>query len=156
MPQGSGTPAGMQGDQFPIWLFALAWGWVALILGASAFYRKANGKPIIPRLPKDALYSERAASGRWANNCLMVALTKDAIGVTPFFPFTLGFLPEVYRLEREILLKHVRRVTVRTSAWGLNVAIDYGPAERTLKLKLRDPDAFANALVGLGVKVIRS
>lgn len=146
----------MDGEPFPVWLFAMAWGWIALVLGASALYRKTNGKPIIPRLPTNALYAERFASGRWANNALIVAVTKDALGVTPYFPFTLGFLPEIYRLEHHIALKRIRRVTVRASAWNMNVVIDYGPDERTLKLRVRDVDAFGDALAGEGVTVVRS
>ncbi|MFL9839471.1 hypothetical protein ABS767_00725 [Sphingomonas sp. ST-64] len=146
----------MNGEEFPLWMIAGAWGWIVLVVGISALYRKTNGKPIIPRLPSDALYCERRASGRWANNALMVAVTKDTLSVTPYFPFTLGFLPEFYRLEHCIPLKRIRSVTVRPSAWGMNAVIRYGPEERTLKLKLRNADAFANALAGAGVQLIRT
>jgi len=145
----------MEEQIFPIWAFAAVFGWLALVSGASAIYRKSNGKPIIPRLPQGALFAERFGSSTWANNCLLVSVTADELRVVPFFPFTLGFLPEIYRLDQRVSVRTIRSVELFETSWGNNVLIRYGPDERALKLKLRNPEGLVHALSRLGARIAK-
>ena len=72
-----------------------------------------------PYYPPDphALFVERWASARAGNgpiarlatarNCLQVQLTATELVVTPHFPFTLGFMPELYDYDKRIALDSV-------------------------------------------------
>jgi hypothetical protein len=137
----------MEQSPFPEWFPFVAVGWVALIIGLSVIVRRRAGKPIIPRVPDGALYAERWASGPWASNCLLVYVTDEVLSVVPRFPFNLMFLPEVYGLERTVPLRAIREVK-QTRGFGFisNVAVTYGDRPRKLRLKLRDPGAFVEAL----------
>jgi hypothetical protein len=134
---------------FPFWaMLAAATAWVALIYGISIAVRRAKGKPIFPKVPDGALYAEKWASGRWASNCLIVAVTDKAVSVVPRFPFNMGFLPEIYGLERTIPLASVREAR-RLRSFGLfnNVAVVYDDGiQRELRLKVRRPEAFLDAV----------
>ena len=136
---------------FPFWvMFAAAFAWVALIYGVSIVVRRAKGKPIFPKVPAGALYADKWASGRWASNCLIVSVTDKAVSVVPKFPFNMGFLPEIYGLERTIPVASVREVRCLRS-FGLfnNVAVVYDDGvQRELRLKVRNPQAFFLDAVG--------
>ena len=117
-------------------------------------FRRRKGKPVFPAVPTDALYVDKGASGRWASNCLIVAVTDKALTVVPRFPFNLMFLPEMYGLERTIRVRDIREVRrLRALGFGNNVAVDYGEAE--LRLKVRNPQAFVDALASSSVHVSR-
>ena len=137
----------MEQDPFPDWFPFFAVGWVASIIALSIVVRRRAGKPIIPRVADGALYAEKWASGPWASNCLLVSVTDDALCVVPRFPFNLMFLPEVYGLERTIPIREIREVK-RSRGFGLlnNVAVTYGHEPRKLRLKLRNPQAFVEAV----------
>lgn len=133
-------------DQSPIavWYPFLTVGWIVVVIGLSIAFRRSRGKPLFPKIPVNAIYSEKWASGRWASNCLLVAVTQEALSVVPKFPFNLMFLPEVYGLERNIPIRSIRNVRpLRGYGVGNNVAVDYGEAE--LRLKVRNPQAFLDA-----------
>lgn len=134
----------MDDMQIPDWLVWLAPAWILFVILLSVLVRKARGKPIVPGVPLDAIYSERSASGAWASNCLIVAVTPEALIITPRFPFNLMFLPEIYGLERTVPRYEIIEAEHRTS-WIGNVEIALR-AGRALKLKLRDPEAFLAAL----------
>ena len=107
---------------------------------------------MFPTVPTDAIYADKRASGRWARNCLLVAVTDKALSVVPKFPFNLMFLPEIYGLERTIPLRNIRDVRrLRGLGLGNNVAVDYGETE--LRLKVRNPQAFIDALAHSSVHV---
>ncbi len=60
----------------------------------------------------------------------------------------MGFLPEIYGLERTIPLASVREVR-RLRSFGLfnNVAVGYDDGvQRELRLKVRNPEAFFDAV----------
>jgi hypothetical protein len=131
-------------------------GWIA----ASVVYRKRRGKPIFPRVPKDAIFAERTASGAsrknimtrlgGASNCLMVTVCPDRVTIGPWFPFSLMFLPEIYDLEFEIPLQAIRQVRETRlmfflRSFLLTFALPDG-RERTVHLRLRNPDGFLAAL----------
>jgi hypothetical protein len=134
---------------FPFWLvIAAAAAWIALIYGISIVVRRANGKPIFPRVPDGAVYAEKWASARWASNCLIVAITGEALSVVPRFPFNMGFMPEIYGLERTIPIHSIREVR-RLRSFGLfnNVAVVYDDGvQRELRLKVRNPEGLIDAL----------
>jgi hypothetical protein len=127
------------------WFFPIAVAWVALVIAASVVVRRRRGKPIVPRVPADAVYSERAASARWASNCLIVAVTSEALTVVPRLPFNLMFLPEVYGHERTIPLRDVTEAKRIRSVFDLNVVVRYGD-RRELALRVREPKRFLAAI----------
>ena len=138
----------MSDDPFPDWFLWAAIGWVTFVILLSVLVRKGSGKPIVPRVPADAVFAERRASGRMASNCLIVAVTPRTLLITPRFPFNLGFLPEIYGLEHTIARADLREVSCTGSHWGNNVAVTYGPQGRRLGLRLHDPAGFVAALAG--------
>ena len=81
----------------------------AWFLGSIA-YRIGSGKGVFARPDPQAVFVERWASARaghgpiarlaTARNCLQVQLTPTELVVTPHFPFTLGFMPELYDYDR--------------------------------------------------------
>ncbi len=137
--------------------FVLPLLWIGGLLIASALYRRGNGKPIIPRTPPDAAFHESWCSGRslrnWltriggARNCLLVYVQKDELVVTPHFPFTLLFLPEIYGLDVRVPLTSVASVDPSETLFGQVVRIAFiegGPA--AIELKLRDRNGLAHHL----------
>lgn len=142
----------MDQNPFPSWFPFLAIAWIVFVIGASIMFRRNRGKPVFPTVPTDAIYADKRASGRWARNCLLVAVTDKALSVVPKFPFNLMFLPEIYGLERTIPLRNIRDVRrLRGLGLGNNVAVDYGETE--LRLKVRNPQACIDALAHSSVHV---
>ena len=129
--------------------FPLLWigGWIT----ASVIFRRIHGRPILPRMPSGARYSERMASGwddgNWlrrlggANRCLMVAITERELIVTPFFPFNLLFLPEIYGLELRVPLASIRNVEPGRRLFRDCMIVETTEGRR-LGLILRNPQAF--------------
>jgi hypothetical protein len=126
---------------------AALWGGGVLI--ASAFFRCMNGKPIVSRAPSDALFHESWCSGRSLNNmltriggarnCLMVYVQGNELVVTPKFPFTLMFLPEVFGLDVRVPIVSITAVERMSSLIGRSLRITFaedGPPP--IELKLRD------------------
>lgn len=118
---------------------------------------RVRGEPLVPRPPAGAQFCERGASatvrgaifGR-ARNCLQVSVAGGELWITPTFPFNLvapyGFMGLDYRTPRSEVTRAERR-----SGWlGDQVLLDIRQPEtgetRTLKLRLRSPDAFLAAL----------
>jgi hypothetical protein len=137
--------------------------WIGGWLTVSAIYRRGSGKPIIPRAPSDAVFHENWCSGRslrnWltriggARNCLMVYVHRNELIVTPKFPFTLMFLPEIYGLEVRVPLSAITSVVPTRVLFGraLRIAfVEGGPPP--LELRLREKDSFIRHL-GKGVAV---
>jgi len=129
----------------PLLLFAAA-AWVALVIGASVIYRRASGKPIFPRIPVHARFADRWASGDFASNCLLVAVSDNTLTVVPRFPFNLMFLPQIYSLEHNIPLATIKRIEIMKGLFARSVLIVYGDNDRSLRLRVRDPLALETAL----------
>jgi hypothetical protein len=115
--------------------------------------RRRGGYPIIPRLPDDALYGEKHASGRehgkfgGARNCLLVAVTRDEFTVAPRFPFNLIAPRGILGLEYTAPGASVAATQHR--GWGgtnVRIFLTTGRKEAVLDLKLRRPEAFIEAL----------
>jgi len=137
------------------WLAAwpLVWfgGWMAV----SIILRKARGKPIFPRLPRDAVYSQRAGSG-WndrhflgrmggARRVLLVAVTEEELIVCPDFPANLFVPPWSGGPEFQTPLRGIHRVYERR--WFRNPAVMVELIDgRRFGLALRRPEAFMRGL----------
>ena len=135
----------MDTSPIPEWLIWFAPAWVVFFVVLSALMRGRRGKPIVPKVPASAVYAERSASGGMASNCLIVAVTPDALVVTPRFPFNLMFLPEIYGMDHVIPLSMIREATAEGSGKS-QVAIAFRDNRRSLRLKVRDPAALLAAL----------
>ena len=142
----------------PAWIFLLPPLWIGGWITASILYRRSRGKPIFPRTPDGALYSERMASGannsHWlgriggASRCLILSVTsrRDLI-ITPYFPVNLMFLPEIYGLEVRAPVSSIREIKAQRWFFMESLVIDLGDG-RSFRLFLRDPVAFRQALEG--------
>jgi hypothetical protein len=141
--------------------FALAVVWVGGWLLASILVRRARGKVSFAPTSESFRFSEKWASGRsldtwWsklggARNCLFVAVGNDKLSIQPHFPFSLGFLPEIYGLEQEIPLSRVVRVTKRKTLFQSIITVEYFDEIRKLRsfeLRLRNADGFLNVVQG--------
>lgn len=148
----------MRQSLFPDWALYFPFLWISGCIAVSIIYRRIHDKPIIPRMPSGTRYKERAASGwddgNWlrrlggANRCLMVAVTDRELIVTPFFPFTLLFLPEMYGLELRVPLAGIRNIGSGRRLFRDCVLVETAN-DRKLGLILRDPEAFIRAVRGL-------
>ena len=149
-----------EGDSLPsglFWLVPLPLLWIVLVIGASILFRRRAGKPIFPRLPANARFAERGCSGRshrnlltrigGASRCLLVGVTDERLIVTPFFPFNLMFLPEIYGLEHSIPAGAIREVEDRHGLFRRTILVSFDdPQPRQIELRVRDPDALLTAL----------
>jgi len=100
-----------------LWAFAI-FAWFA----ASVAWRHFFGKPLFARPLPDAVFVERWASGRAGKGLiarlsttrrgLQVQVTGRELIVTPHFPVTLGFMPEIYGLDHRIPLTAVRSALI--------------------------------------------
>jgi hypothetical protein len=140
-------------------LFAICLAWVVLVIIASAIYRASRGRPVLTKEPNEPLFLERWTSGRslrsiltrlgGARNCLLVAVTRDALVIRPHFPFTLLFLPEVYGLDWTIPRSSIQRVEEIEGVLGTRLLVEFlaedGNTER-VELILRQSEQFRQAL----------
>lgn len=135
----------------------IAFLWIASWIIASAWYRRANGKPIFPRVPADAVFYEHWCSGRslrnWltriggARNCLIVYIRANELTVTPKFPFTLMFLPEIYGMDVSTPLALIAFVEPTRGPLGHALRIVFakgGPLP--MELRLHGEDDFIRCL----------
>lgn len=141
------------------YIFAISWIWVVGLLLASFLVRRAKEKALFAPTSQPFSFSEKWASGRsldtwWsklggARNCLFVGVANEKVIIQPHFPFTLGFLPEVYGLDQRIPLPRILRLVRKRSYFQNIVALEFsdelGPS-RAFELKLRNPDGFINAV----------
>lgn len=146
---------------FPaMWIVGAAW--AVVFVGASIVIRARRGKPLFRPQLAGVRFAEGWRSGRshrnlltrigGARNCLWVAVTADELRVGPHFPFSLGFLPEVYGLEQCVRGGDLIAVDARgPSAWGFDGPVlvrfrrpDGG--EETFEMSVRDAAGFRRAL----------
>ena len=133
--------------------------WVVLCIGASILYRRAKDKPILSRKPDDTIYYETSGSGcsnqnlitkfGGAQNCLIVAVTKDSFIVEPKFPFNLMFLPEIFGLEHHVSKKNISSIVEKSRFLGKSVTVEFSTSDgkcQSIELRLRKMDAFLIAL----------
>jgi hypothetical protein len=138
---------------------AFAWIWIVAWLVASVVIRQAKGKLLFAPTSEAFLFSEKWASGRsldtwWsklggARNCLFVAVDRDKLVIQPHFPFTLGFLAEIYGLEQQIPLNRILKLSKKRSYFQNVLALEYSDElglPREFELILRNPDGFLRAV----------
>lgn len=144
-------------SQPPDYLFLAPLVWIGGWFAASIVFRLNRGKPLYPKAPGNALYRESWGSGRslntlWgriggASNCLIIAVTRDQLVVTPRFPFNLMFMPEIYGLELNATRSRVRVTNPSAGLLRNRVVINVDGADAArMELKLRDREAFLAAL----------
>jgi hypothetical protein len=143
-------------DQWTPWILAAPWIWIAIVLAVSIIMRRRQGKPIFPRVPESAVFSERMASGRsdgWralggASNCLMVWIDRDTLTIVPFFPFNLMFVGDIWGLEKTILRRDVIRVERHWGVLRETIVVTYRQnlETRRFTLVLRKSEVFVRLL----------
>ena len=112
-------------EKLSIAIFALPMMAMAALIAASALLRLNRGKVLVPRVPADAAFSEWSCSARslrniltrfgGASNCISVLICDGRLRITPQFPFTLMFLPEIYDLDVDVPISAV--VGVEATRW---------------------------------------
>lgn len=131
--------------------------WIGGWLIASAFYRRTHGKPIFPCVPSTAVFRENWCScrslrstltriGGGARNCMKVYVQGNELVVTPMFPFTLMFLPEIFGLDVRVPIASITAVH-RAGLIGRSLRITFakgGPPP--MELKLRDESGLLRQL----------
>ena len=148
-------------DTFSGFWIAVPFLWLGFWIAVSVFYRRLHDLPIIPRLPKDALFKERRGSGRsrknvitsigGASNCLLVAVTDTELIVAPFFPFNLMFLGQIYGLEFRAPRSSIRSAEKKQGRFSTTILITFeGDYPAPFELRLRKADAFLHALKDRG------
>ncbi|MFY9510496.1 MAG: hypothetical protein WAQ05_05935 [Rubrivivax sp.] len=137
--------------------------WALLIFAwfaGSIAYRIGSRKGLFARPRPGAQFVERWASGRsgtglmarlsTARNCLQVQITAQELLVTPQFPFTLGFMPEIYDLDKRIALKSVRKAVDLGGGFARAVEVSYVQSNGqagTLQLLLKRGEPFIAQLL---------
>jgi hypothetical protein len=143
-------------DRWTALTIAFPFAWIAGLIAVSVVLRRRQGKPIIPRVSKTALFSEAMVSGRsdglrafgGARNCLFVAVERDALTIVPFFPFNLMMIADIWGLEQTIPRHDVIRVERGAGLFREKVVVRYrrNLDERSFTLYLRDAAAFERAM----------
>ena len=143
-------------DQWTPWILVGPWVWIAVILTVSIIVRRRQGRPIFPSVPKDAVFSERMASGwsdGWralggAGNCLIVWIDRDTLTIVPFFPFNLMFVGSVWGLEQTIPRRDVIRVVRHSGILRETIIVTYQRDldTRRFTLVLRKSEVFVRLL----------
>lgn len=144
-------------DQFTFGMWAgIALLWLAL----SIVYRRSMGKPLVAHARPGSRFMEGWASVRVgtglmsrlgsARNCMQVQVTADVLHIHPHFPFTVGFMPELYDLDKVIPLSSIRSATILGGSRAKAVEVRYLTArkeEGVVHLLLRNAEAFIHAVL---------
>ena len=119
-------------SQLPISFWPLA---IAALLVLSILFRLQTDKPLFARRLEAAKFSEVWASARvgtgplarrgTAKNCIHIQITDKSLEVHPHFPFTLGFMPEIYNLDHRIPLSEITSVSILGAGRLSTVEVKY-------------------------------
>lgn len=125
--------------------------WLAL----SVVSRLLTDKPLFAARRAGCLFAEGWASARigtgllarlgTARNCMHVQVSGDELRVHPHFPFTLGFMPELYDLDQVVALAAVRSAAIVSGHRAKVVELRYtlaNGADGQMLLFLRHAEAF--------------
>jgi hypothetical protein len=147
-----------QDPQVAAGLFAAA---IALWFVASIAWRAFAGKPFFAMRRPNSTFDQRWASGRvgtgllarlsTARNCLHIQVSEGTLHIHPHFPFTLGFLPEIYDLDQAVPLSAIQGAAIlggkRVKAVEVRFRTPTGE-EETLQLLLKGAEGFVHAVMG--------
>ena len=138
-----------------LWL-ALFAAWLVL----SVWWRRRQHNPVFARPSPGHTFAERWASGRaghgllarlgTARNCLHVQVACGELRVHPHFPFTLGFMPELYGLDHVVPLGSIRSAVILGGNYAKAVEVRYSLStgqEAVLQLLLRNAEGFIHAVL---------
>ncbi len=130
--------------------------WVAL----SIAYRRMAGKPLLASTRPGAAFSERWASARigsglmarlgTARNCMHVQIVGSALHLHPHFPFTIGFMPELYGLDLVVPLERISSAVITGGKHAKIVEVVYRTAGgdlNTVQLLLRNAGSFIHSVL---------
>lgn len=141
-------------DQHALLIAAFPFVWIGVIVTASVVFRRQRGKRILATSPAGCIFEENRTSGRelggiralgGASRALKVCVTRDTLFIMPCFPFSLMFLPEVWGLDHEIMLRRIKSIEERAGLFGRSLVLHL-PDDRRIELRLRDPDGFRHAI----------
>lgn len=138
-----------------LWAYA-----IVLALIASVPYRVWSGKGVFARPRPGAVFVERWVSIRTGaglfsrlsagRNCLQVQVTERELIVSPHFPFSVAWVPELYDFDRRIPLERVREALIvggeRTQAVEVAYQTDGGES-RVLQILMRQGAPFVKAVL---------
>ena len=138
------------------WLGALLL-WVAV----SIAYRLRSGKPLVACTRPGSVFAERWMSARigsgllarlgTARNCMHAQVTSSELHLHPHFPFTIGFMPELYGLDLVIPLERISSATITGGNYAQIVEVVYrtsGGDQNTIQLLLRNAESFIHNVLG--------
>jgi len=144
-------------DQLFFSFFGFCAAWIVFWLVVSAYMRTKSGKPLFPALPSTAEFKESRCSGRslknlltrigGAHRALLVYVKDGELVVTPFFPFNLLFLPEIYGLDYTIPTRSISKLERKLSLFGEKVVLRFeNDTPASVELRVRNTDALVRAL----------
>jgi hypothetical protein len=120
--------------------------------------RRTSGKPLVASVRAGAVFTERWASARigsgliarlgTARNCMHVQVADSKLHLHPHFPFTLGFMPELYGLDLVVPLERISSATILGGNHAKAVEVAFrtpGGEQETAQLLLRNPESFVRA-----------
>jgi hypothetical protein len=132
---------------------------MALWIIGSVLYRRSEHKPIFRPRFDNPLFLETWRSGRslrniltrlgGARNCLWVAVADGQLRIAPHFPFSLMFLPEIYRAEVAVSGSAIRRIETLHGLFGERVRVTVERAsggEEVIEIRLHDTKRFEAAV----------
>ena len=139
----------------------LAWAALSLLwIVSSIAYRLYFRKPIFASTLPGMSFSENWVSVRMgtgiiarlgvARNCIQVQVSTTHFMIHPHFPFTIGFMPEVYDLDLTIPLSKVRSATILSAGRAKAVEVRYvkdDGSDGTAQLLLRHAEPFVQAVL---------
>lgn len=134
--------------------------WLALVITVSIISRRRKGLPILRPQFDHALFLDTWRSGHSLDNaflqfggarsCLWVAVNDGYLHVSPHFPFSLGFLVNIWKLEFSVPVQRIFDVEHGEGRFtGGQIRITFmrkpGITER-FQLSLRSPEKFLAAV----------
>lgn len=133
----------------------VAFSWLA----GSVAWRRWRGMPLVARARAGSTFVEGWASARagtglvarlgTARNCMHVQVDAQTLRIHPHFPFTLGFMPELYDLDQVIPLDRVLSATILGGQRAQAVEVRHRLAdggEGVVMLLLRRADDFVRTV----------
>lgn len=149
----------MENLNFPTLAYWFPFFWIGGAIALSIMVRRRAGKPILTRIPPDAIFAEFRASGHSMRNiitklggargCLQVFVHDQTLTIRPYMPFNLMFIPDFYDLEHVTPLVNITGVKRRDLLIFPAVEVRFvSPKgdERAVYLRMPGVDEFLKAI----------